>query len=203
METFCQSVPFGDTAMRCVQDGLYLAEEEMPCTPRQIRIGHYFIAGVLGRSEQEEAAARIISFSQHLDQWVGVSGRVLVEMMKRDCEIFSASKEKHAGRRRVWGNQMDRWFWLNVLTFGIWGWFAEKPKFSQSDLDQPEVIPFSGIYLFGPDYVVTGIRELWDRNLLNAVPEHDGQGAFNVFFPTPALISHIIKKQGIGTPRGQ
>ena len=56
-----------------VGKGLFSVEETMPCLPKDISIGHYFLPNTLGRSEREEAAARIISFSHQLDQWVGVS----------------------------------------------------------------------------------------------------------------------------------
>ena len=80
--------------MNEVKKGLFSVEEAMPCQPRQIRIGHYFLPSTLGRSEQEEAAARIISFSHQLDQWVGVSWPKIVEMMKADYEKDEVSKAK-------------------------------------------------------------------------------------------------------------
>lgn len=185
--------------MNEVKNGLFSVEESMPCTPRKIRIGHYFMPSTLGRSEQEEAAARIISFSQKLDQWVGVSWPKIVEMMKADYEKDKASREKldrHNERMEVWFRQLRRHFRLCVLTFGVYSLFVRKPERPTEKKERLDM-PFSGIYIFGPQHVVTGIQELLERDMLRKVREGEGDNAIDVLFPTPTLISHIMQVQSV------
>lgn len=185
--------------MNEVTKGLFLVEESMPCSPRKIRIGHYFLPATLGRSEREEAAARIIFFSHQLDQWVGVSWPKIVEMMKADYEKEKASRvklDRRNERMEVWFGQLNRHFWLCVLTFGIYALFVRKPERSTEKEEEPDM-PFSGIYLFGSQHVVTGIQELLEQNMLKKVTEGEGEDAVDVLLPTPALISRIMEVQGV------
>ena len=71
-----------------------------------------------------------------------------------------------------------------------------KPERSTEKEEQPGM-PFSGIYLFGPQHVVVGLQELVERKMLKKVTEGEGGGAVDVLFPTPALISRIMEVQGI------
>jgi len=185
--------------MNEVKKGFFSVEESMPCPPRKIRIGHYFLPATLGRSEQEEAAARIISFSHQLDQWVGVSWPKIVEMMREDYEKDKASQAKldrHNELMEAWFGKLNRHFWLSVLTLGIWALFVRKPERSTEQEEEPDMCPLSGIYLRGPQHVVTGIQELLGQNMLKKVTEGEGEDAVDVLFPTPALISRIMKVQG-------
>ena len=61
--------------MNQIKEGLFEVEEQMPCSPEAIAVCHYVLPSTLDGVEPEEAAARIISFSQQLNQWVGVSWR--------------------------------------------------------------------------------------------------------------------------------
>ncbi len=182
-----------------LKKGLFSLEEKMPCSPRKIGIGRYFLPNTLGRMETEEAAARIISFSHQLDQWVGVSWSKIVEMMEEEYKKDAASKEKldrHNERMNLWFRQLHRHFWLCVLTLGIYALFARKPDFSAEKEEEPDM-PFSGIFLFGPDHVATGIHELLKQGMLKKVTEREGDSRFDVLFPTPALISRIMEVQGV------
>ena len=181
--------------MNEVQNGLFLVEEKMPCSPRAIRIGHYFLPATLGRSEQEEAAARIISFSHQLDQWVGVSWLKIVEMMKADYQKDVDSRKKLDDRNQSM-DELHRHFWLCILTLGIYALFVRKPQRSESKEEQLDM-PFSGIYMIGPQHVVTGIQELIELDMLKKVTKGEGDNAIDVLFPTPTLISRIMEVQGV------
>lgn len=182
-----------------IEKGLFVMEEPMPCQPRKIRIGHYFLPATLGRLEQEEAAARIISFSQQIGQWVGVSWPKIVDMMKEDYEKNRVYREtqldRHNERMEAWFGRLSLHFWLCVLTLGIWALFVRKPE-RKTDRQEPDM-PFSGIYLFGPQHVVTGIINLIELNMLKKVTKGDGEDTIDVFLPTPTLISKIMEVQGV------
>ncbi len=141
--------------MNQVQEGLFAVEEHMPCSPSAITVYHYALPSTLERAECEEAAARILTFSQQLDRWVGVSWLRLVEMMQKDLETAQMREVPDAN------------------------------------------VPFSGIFMFGPQHVVDGIHELVEKGMLRRVTEGEGKNALDVFFPTPALVSSIMQKQGV------
>ena len=119
-------------------------------------------------AESEEAAARILHFSQQLDQWVGVSWTCLGQMMKKEYE-----EEKQL--------------------------FVQKPtKNGEESLETN--LPLSGIFAFGPQYVVSGIHDLVKRGFLRQRTKSEGDNAYDVFFPTPQLVTRIMEMQGLATP---
>ncbi len=129
------------------QEGLFVIEDQMPCSPEAITICQYVLPSTFNKAEQEEAAARIIFFSQQLGRWVGVSWRRIAEIMQNDYDAYRTMKN----------------------------------------------IPFSGIFIFGPEHVIVGIRELVEEGMIR----HLKEGEDDVFFPTPALVSHIMQKQEV------
>ena len=170
----------------------------MPCSPNDIGILHYALPETLGRFEGEEAAARIISFSQQLDQWVGVSWRRLAQMMQAEFDASRSVEEarshnfhereriKRAGRRYIK---------RSILTLGIYALFVAKPTAQLREV--PDVtLPLSGIFVTGPGHVVTGIRELIGEGFLKLVTR---EGFGDVLFPTPELLSRIMQRQGVAT----
>ena len=173
----------------------------MPCSPKAIAIYHYALPLTLDRAEREEAAARILSFSQQLDQWVGVSWHRLAEMMQKEYETHRSVEEARSHNfDEQWRVQraVRRYYILCALTLGIYALFVAKPTAQMREVPDAKV-PFSGIFLFGPQHVVTGIHELIEKGLLRQVTEGEGENALDVFFPTPALVSRIMQKQGVAT----
>jgi len=165
----------------------------MPCSPRAIRVGKYSLIATLEKAEREEAAARILSFSLQLDQWVGVSWHRLVEMMQGDyelCQRAEKAQEHNFNERERIQRAMWKYYILSILTIGIYALFVAKPVAQMHEI--PE-IPFSGIFMFGPQHVFVGVQELVEREMLLQV--RDGED--DVFFPTPALVSRIMQKQSV------
>lgn len=185
--------------MNQVQKGLFAVEEQMPCSPKAIIVYHYALPSTLDRAEREEAAARILSFSQQLDQWVGVSWRRLAEMMQKDYEthrsIVEARNHNFDEQLRVQRAGRKHYI-LCALTLGIYALFVAKPTAQMREVPYAK-LPFSGIFLLGPQNVITGIHELLENGLLRQVTEGEGESAIDVFFPTPALVSRIMQKQGV------
>lgn len=185
--------------MNQVQDGLFVIEDEMPCLPGDLTIHPYVLLSTFGRGEPEEAAARILSFSQQLNQWVGVSWNRLIEMMQQD---YKAAQRIEEAQRYNFDQQervrlaVQRYYKLCVLTIGVYALFVAKPTAQLREI--PDVnLPLSGIFVSSPDYVVTGIYELLQKKLLRQVTLGEGESELDVFFPTPALVSHIMQKQGV------
>lgn len=169
----------------------------MPCQPDDIRFRfNYAIPNTLGSMETEEAAARIISFSKNLNEWTGVSWDQLVEMMRAEYEEqkkMDKATEAHNAAMEVWFSQLHRHFWLSVLTLGIYALFVRKPE--RVRVQQPEVnLPFSGIFPFGPQFVINGIQELLEKNYLKK--ESDEAEKTEILYPTPKLIGFLLQCQG-------
>lgn len=185
--------------MKSIQSGLFAVEEQMPCSPRSIQIRRYMLPSTLNRVEPEEAAARILLFSQQLDQWVGVSWSRLVEMMREDFALNQSVQEAHAhnvGEEFRVANAMWKYRLLCVLTLGLYAIFEKKPQAQMREV-RADKVPFSAIFLFGPDKVVEGIQELIENGMLRRACEGEGENAFDVFFPTPKLVTRIMKVQGV------
>lgn len=186
--------------MKQVQDGLFAIEEdEMPCTPNVLTIHPYVLLSTFGRGEPEEAAARILSFSQQCNQWVGVSWIRLIEMILQDYKVAQSIKEAQRynfdqQERTKWA--VRRYYKLCAFTLGVYALFVAKPTAHLREMSNVN-LPSSGIFTFGPNYVVTGIYELLQKKLLRQVTLGEGESAFDVFFPTPALVSYIMQKQGV------
>jgi hypothetical protein len=172
--------------MNQVQEGLFAVEEQMPCSPKDITLGYYDLPLTLGRVDQEEAVARILSFSQQLDQWVGVSWIRLHEMMVKDLQACWSIDVQRT---------MRRYYILCALTLGVYALFVAKPWAHMREV--PEVpdakLPTSGIFVLGSKYVFRVVDELVERGFLRLVIK----GAIEVYFPTPVLVSHIMQKQGV------
>ncbi len=185
-----------------VQQGLFAVAEQMPCFPKDIVVRHYVLPLTLDRAEQEEAAARVLAFSQELDQWVGVSWRRIAETMKEDYDAYMAilaARDHNLNEQAVQQRGMQRYYIFCILTLGIYSFFVEKPTQQMREVPDEKTLPFTGIFAFGLRHVIVGIHELIEKGFLRRVTESEGEGenAFDVFFPTPALVSRIMQKQGV------
>lgn len=169
-----------------MENGLFVMESGLPCNPNQIRFPKWLLPDTLGRMEREEAAARIISFSQQMDQWVGVSWPKLLEMMKADTDLIAAKQEEN--KRRFHDRQSQTFFkkFLNFLGFG-----------KKKEVEEEITIPFTALLLYGPQAIVNGIHELLDAGFLKQEEIRDGEETVSVFFPTIKLVQTIMEKQNI------
>lgn len=173
---------------------LHPINEEMPCSPRQIRIWHWALPNTLQRAEREEAAARLIAFSVHFGAWVGVTFARIGEMCMADIEAqdnaAAVRRANYAEEQRVAKANKQRLGWRNILTFG---WYARThPEQTAVVLDVPSV-PFTGIYIFGARHIITGLQELRDEGMvrIETVGEND------VIYPTEKLVRRIMDVQKI------
>jgi hypothetical protein len=184
-----------------LQPGVFACDDQMPCTPGEIgAIWHWVFPATFNRMEREEAAARLVSFSQEAGRWVGVSWNRLVEMMQTDYkELFEYQKAQEHNwreeRRALRSNRQHRL--RSILTFGIYGRFVKpyEPKFVPVN-DYQEI--FTGIFSSrGAGFVAEGLTELVEKDLLRQLVEREGQpDELRVFFPTSALIERIMQKRG-------
>ena len=179
--------------------GLYLLEETMPCSPRRISVGRYAIFSTLGRSEKEEAAARVLFPSVELGQWVGISWKRICQIMRDDYnKFFEVSEAREYNRKEELraAKEMVTYRKWRFWTLGIYTWFVKKPMAQLRAVNQAGLV-FTTIVIQGPDEVVRCTHELIEEGLLLMVSEGEGETALDVLFPTPALISIIMEKQRV------
>lgn len=88
-------------------DGLYVLTGEMPCAPADLKFMRYMLPRVLvnvvdDAAEAEEAAARIIAFSQDAGRWVGVNFKAIGTQYNTDGpEVESVAKDLGDATRLV------------------------------------------------------------------------------------------------------
>ncbi|TSC58812.1 MAG: hypothetical protein Greene041619_358 [Candidatus Peregrinibacteria bacterium Greene0416_19] len=171
--------------------------EAMICQPREIPLHfHYLMPNTIGRVEQEEAAARILSFSRDIGEWTGVSWNQLVDQMRGEYEEQRKLDEWNRAFHEMmdnYGRKVQVHFRLSVLTLGVYALLVQKPQ--RPGAERPQVhLPFSGIFAFGPGHVVTGIHELLQKEFLQM--QTDEVEGTDIFYPTPKLVHHLLHCQG-------
>jgi len=181
-----------------MHEGLFKIEEEMPCLPSEIGIGHYFLPNTLGRAEKEEAAARILYWSKKVGEWVGVSWQKVSEEViaeyEKNKEINEANSRNMEKIRRYNTKVSDRHRKI-CWTLCLYALFSKKPVRPELEEVPEHDLPFSCIFTHGPQFVPAGINELLDENLIRKEERGEGEDGFTVFFPTPKLISRILQVQ--------
>lgn len=186
------------------KEGPFLLSEEMLCQPHDIIIHPYTLPTVFDNSpEAEEAAARIISFSQQEKEWVGVSHLQLLGQMSVDEQAnrrFFARRKKYKQAQRCSSTTTPChtliYYTLCVLTIGLFGLCAKRFKRRPRNPVRGE-IPHSLIYADGISLVIQGINKLVRTGYLRQQVIRQGSKTHTVYFPTLKLIKRIMHKQGI------
>ena len=178
-----------------VAPGLFAVEEEMPCEPSDIRVTHYELPGAatLGRAERDEAAARILSFSQKAGRWVGVSSSRLDEVMDEEyavSQVIAHARKSAKQAEKVYKR-------LRILTCGLFPKFTKWPMLEVCEI-ATKAIPRTSIYFTGRGFVEDGLEELVESGMLRKVEVADEyQAGVHVFFPTPALVSLVSRRRKV------
>jgi hypothetical protein len=178
--------------------GLYPVEDNISYSVKDVGISRNMFLRHLGRSEQEDAAGRIVYFSGLLDAWAGVSVAKICEMMKEDLAVHEAREKantairENAEREAVAEKKSaEHRFWCR-MTLGIYGLFAKAPESYTAPIIEVKEVPFSVVYVWGPNAVFTGIRELIEKGLLKLEKMMEDGKEIDVLFPTEALIAKAM-----------
>ena len=178
--------------MQEVLPGLFAAPEEMPCSPRDIHITPYESPCNLDRAERQEAAARILSFSTKHEGWVGVTWKHLLEVMSEEREKSQWIARALRGVERA--KKVHKWF--RAFTFGFFQGFDEDSVEKVCALAR-EGLPKTAIYFTHYDFVLRGITELVEMGMIREVVEGGLGLESHTYFPTPVLISLVMKDQRV------
>ncbi|MSR85449.1 hypothetical protein EXS71_03400 [Candidatus Uhrbacteria bacterium] len=204
--------------MRELQSGIFETTETLPRSPSDIGPIHpYCLVGRLQRAEPEEAAARILTFSQNLGQWVGVSWKRLVEQMHTDYKLDREGTEalrEYDRRCDVRQRHIVRsnlaLLLIAVASIGLglainpivgvafcfifvalhWSILGKMTPKKPVAPVRPN-LPMSVIYFMGPQAVVNGIHELVKLGMLRTETIGAGDEEQTIFFPTAQLVTHL------------
>lgn len=77
--------------MKKIENGVYEMDGGLIGSPTDLNIVPYVMTGIFGLVEREEAAARILTHSQNLGKWVGVSSGLLMNEMAQDIDNCSSN----------------------------------------------------------------------------------------------------------------
>ncbi len=184
--------------MKEIARGLYEIEhqEKMPCLPSKIYILRWALPNTLDKSELEEAAARILSFSQKQNQWVGVSWSEIVNQIKTEYEIDIVAKKirtENNIRRQVYEIMINKYRLFCIITLGLWYFLRNKPE-APLDVRVPN-LPLSIVPIYGLNAITQGIVALLDKKLIRIESSEDGKE--HVLFPTPLLVKRIMAAQKV------
>ncbi len=69
--------------MKQIEEGLFLVEERMPCSPAEIDTRPRALLSTLERAEREVAAGLLIACSQEVGPWVGATWQALGKRAKK------------------------------------------------------------------------------------------------------------------------
>jgi hypothetical protein len=178
--------------------GLYPVEENISYSVKEVGVSRNMFLRHLGRSEQEDAAGRIVYFSGLLDAWAGVSVTKICEMMKEDFAVYEAREKANAilrenNEKEVAAKELMAKYRLQCkMTLGIYGLFVKAPESYTAPVIEIKEVPFSVIYVFGPKAVFTGISELVEKGLLKLKKMVEDGKEIDVLFPTEALIAKAM-----------
>jgi hypothetical protein len=175
-----------------IAPGIFLMEKEdlMPCNPKDIEIGYYFLndkALTIGHQyNHDESVARIISHSKRIGRWVGVMQDVIEEEMEKNLADEKTLRENSANFDEL---KSIASYFKNLLCL----FTGEARKKPHANLE----VPFSGIYKQGVGYIRRGIAGLVNRGLVQGVYEPKKSPFLDILFPTPLLIGLIMQSQGV------
>ncbi|MDO8486233.1 MAG: hypothetical protein Q7S77_00855 [Candidatus Staskawiczbacteria bacterium] len=184
--------------MKEISKGLYEMEhqEEMPCLPSKIYILRWALPNTLDKSELEESAARILSFSQEQDKWVGVSWSLIINQIKTEYEIDVMSEKirtENRLRQEIYGVMINKYLLFCIITLGLWYFLKNKPEAPQ-DVRIPN-LPLSIVSIYGSRAITQGVAALLNKNLIRL--ELSEESKEQILFPTPLLIKRIMQAQKI------
>lgn len=181
--------------MKQVKPGIFAVEEPFPCSPKDLVVRQYAMTGVLNRMEEEEMAARILSFSQWNDQWVGVTLELLTHMFQQESEVHqehSVALTTYHAVKEQYERELHEYYWKCLWTLGVYTLFTSKP---QAPTAPAWYGPASIIQIYGPQAAANGLRNLADNGWVKYIEADAESGAEHIFVPLPALIERIMQMQ--------
>lgn len=177
----------------------FAESEAMVCSPDAIEVQEWMVPGVDADDRVLEAMARILRFSQIAGEWVGVDLRVIVHLI--DCELqiprrIVEVRERNNLLQGFYRQDIFWWWTLSFVTFGYARLHMSEPVMSPM-IEYFPSLPASGIYRFGPKFVLDGLNKLVrSGHLMERQHGYNGDASI-VYHPTRKLVENVAECQNI------
>lgn len=174
----------------------------MPCLPSELNFRYYVLPRLFGHMGIEEAAARLVSYSQVTGAWVGVSrDRFVSDIQKEIKDVAQATRDVTV--EKCYYDEVDDglncYVRLLAISVGMTLFSVEAPKVQAYNAvfdmgKKPAIQHFSLIHTFGEKLVTDGLQILIDEKLVRVGKSGPSEG---VLFPSPELVNKIMEKYKI------
>jgi hypothetical protein len=166
--------------------------DKMPYEPSALRVPRYMLPSLFGKTEKEEAAARLFTIIHEKGAWTGVAWREIGEQMKAEYDARAEedkAMQAHYDSLRQFDKAIGWYRVLCVVTLGIYWLLAKKPVVPQQPERKPS--PFTTIFMMGPRGVMDGFRSLIADGLIRKETVGEGDTAEDVLYPTVQLAERL------------
>lgn len=180
---------------RELPEGLYEATVPLRGNPAELRgkMMRYLAPNTLGKAEDEESAMRIIWPSIEQGQWVGVTWKYMVKVMRTEQErAYAVEAEQMLKSKKQWLKakaERQEYLFFCLLTLGVYCLFVKWPKLVRLETPNIDDIPVSVVPLYGASAIVEGVNRLLKKKLITI----DFKDGFEIIFPTQELIDAVTK----------
>ncbi len=171
---------------------------QFPVNASELRLVKYTAMGTLGRAENEEAAVRLLMFSQQNGEFVGVPWNVVMlqwlneakEYAKQD-EVYNKRHNQFQRELREYEKQRRAYIRFAWKTLGISRLFTKHPFMPMFVApSQPKSLPHSVTLMLGfgnPQDLINAFWQLIDEGLIGK----ENHNEVDYLIPTPALVSRL------------
>ena len=166
----------------------------LPDRPKDFQFPRYVLPETFGRMEEEEVAARIITFcQQNGNAWCKIPLDAFISAI--DLEYVAIRQDGETRRHILQNNREKEGAYLRelflyrlkmLLTFGLYTFFQEAPNKPEL-LPLPESAPPMTGAFFGIRHIIDGINGLREKGVIGI----DTEGGSHLIVPTVHLIEPL------------
>ena len=164
---------------------------ESPHTPAEVRVCKYVVPNKLGKTELEEAAARVLYHSKILGRWVGVSWTKIINELQDEFEMLAATtkaKQENQLREAEYQQAVKSYDRKLRWSLRLYALCADRPTLELIKVPDGPDVQFSVAHMMGPTVIVKALRQLITDGMLLEVEEDDE----TYFLPTLKLVEAIM-----------
>lgn len=185
--------------MKQLEEGLFEMDQQgTPCGPGGIAFRRYELTGsVIGDSEMEEAAARLLVHSLATGRWVGASWPFLLRQIRKDLDLHIASQNAVGSNTTArWRakHELARYTRTSSWTLGLSTLFMKRPA-EATMIEVPEIPFFSHVVRgsWGIRMISDGFTRLQNAGYVSIERIGEGDDAIDIVYPTGDLISAVMR----------
>lgn len=172
---------------------------QFPVNASELRLVKYAAVGTLNRTEKEEAAVRLLMFSQQSGEFVGVPWNVVMLQWINEAKEYAKQDEVYNKRYNQFQSELTEYYKQRKAyirfawkTLGISLLFTKHPFMPMFVApSQPTSVPQSVTLMLGrnPQDLINAFWELINEGLIRK----ENHNEVDYLIPTPALVSRITR----------